>query len=50
MHPRNADERDLELAPERRLRRDYVCINSVFGSPKMAPLAELAPFSGATMC
>ena len=34
MNPRNADHMDLKLAPdvpERRLRRDYVCRNSVFG-------------------
>ena len=39
MNPRNSDHMDLKLAPggvavpERRLRRDYVCINSVSGSP-----------------
>ena len=34
MNPKNADHRDLKLAPERRLRLDYVCINRVFGSPE----------------
>ena len=33
MYPRNADHKDLKLASEeRRLRRDCVCINSLFGS------------------
>ena len=35
--PINADHTDLKLsptAPKRRLRRDYVCMNSVFGSPE----------------
>ena len=37
MNPRNADHRDLKLAPggaRKTLRRDYVCINSVSGSPE----------------
>ena len=36
MNPRNADHRDLTLtmtSPERRLRLDYRCINSLFVSP-----------------
>ena len=37
MNPRTADHRDLKLAPdgtELRLHRDYVRINSEFGSPE----------------
>ena len=36
-------------APERRLRLDYVCINSLSLVQKMAPLEELASLSGAAM-
>ena len=52
MNPRNADYRDLKVAPDDarttivlglRLQTVYLVVR------KMAPLAELAPFSGAPM-
>ena len=47
MNRRDADHRHLNL--ERRLRRYYVCINSLLLVRKMAPLEELTPLGGATL-
>ena len=54
VNPRNADHRDLKLAPDG-ARTTTACAVIMFAKAVylvvryMAPLAELAPFSGATL-
>ena len=52
MAPRDADHNDLKFAPDgarTTIASGLFCINSLLLVRKMAPLEELAQFSGATM-